>query len=106
RPWAIAAPSPREAPVTMATFPSSRKLSSSEAMIKSLADRLDRSGIHVGKFLIFATHAPDKTVGGRADTAVDGPGRRQHDFGIGHHQVTRRLRFAHEMENALRGGHV
>src|SRR5258708_35283765 len=74
RACAIAAPSPREAPVTRATFPSRRKVSRTVAMGKS-PQAGDRGGIHVGEFLVFAAHAPDEAVGGGAGAAVDGPRR-------------------------------
>src|SRR5690242_5679727 len=85
RAWALAAPRPREAPVTMATFPSRRKRSRIEAM--GLLQRGNRGGIHVREILVLPAHAPDEGVGGGAAPAVDGPRRRQHGLQVAHDQV-------------------
>src|SRR5690606_34644411 len=73
RPMAIAAPKPREAPVTRATWPSRRNEGVTEAMTSTQVTHRDR--IHVREFLILATHAPHEHVRRRADTGVDRPGR-------------------------------
>ena len=55
--------------------------------------------IHVGECLIFPSHSPDEPVSSCANSAMNGPRRRQHSLTIPYYQMPAALRFAHEMHD-------
>src|SRR5690242_942581 len=86
---AMAWPMPRLAPVTTTTLLENRFMSAQ-------VSRFD--AVHVVEGLVFAGHAPDKTVVPRTATGVDGPRGRQHHLLVLHKQMPRLGRFAHQVD--------
>src|SRR5580658_2390294 len=105
-PIAMAWPSPREAPVTRAVFPSSLKESRMEGIaiprrfsVRRSAQRHERNPVHIGKRLIVAAHRPDETVAAGPRAAVDRPGWRQDRFAVADDDVAGSVRLAQQMDD-------
>src|SRR6185437_5046167 len=62
--------------------------------------------VHVTVNLIFAAHAPAERVARGAHAGVDGPPRRYHNLLVGYYEMTRLMRGAHQVYNAVVPGQV